>query len=134
MNAMAQTRFNTMLTTPTGHTLVVEESDGEARSIGSFSVRLYEPAPKPDKTTFFITGLFQARDGAIENAELADTNGDETQELVVTVRAEGTGGFLSAHAFAVSNDSLTLVSSVEGLAADADIISSLRQNSAYIVY
>jgi hypothetical protein len=59
----------------------VTEGDFEARSIGSFSVRLYEAVVAPDDTTFFISGLIHARDGVIEKVILADVDGTNGKKL-----------------------------------------------------
>ena len=48
-HAVAQDRFIAKLALPTGQTVVVAEGEFEARSIGSFSVRLYDAAPIPDE-------------------------------------------------------------------------------------
>jgi Periplasmic lysozyme inhibitor of I-type lysozyme len=127
VQAAAQDRFVSKLTLPTGKTVVVAEGDFEARSIGSFSVRLYEAAAAPDEATFFISGLVRARDGVVEKVMLADINGDQQQEIVVTVRSVGTGSYLSAHAFAVAKDKLVFLAEVEGLAANADPVAALRE-------
>jgi hypothetical protein len=125
VHSAAQDRFVFKLTLPTGKTVVIAEGDFEVRSIGSFSVRLYEAAAAPDETTFFTSGLIRARDGVVEKVMLADINGDKQQEIVVTVRSVGTGSYLSAHAFAVVKDKLVFITAVEGLAADADIVRAL---------
>jgi hypothetical protein len=125
--AAAQDRFVSKITHPTGQTLVVAEGEFEARSIGSFSVRLYEAAATPDETTFFTSGLVRARDGVIEKVVLADVDGDQKQEIVVIVRSVGTGSYLSAQAFAVAKDKLVVRAEVEGLAADADPVAALRK-------
>ena len=130
VNAVAQDRFTSKLTTPTGETLVVAEGDFEARSIGSFSVRLYEAAAVPDETTFFIAGLIRARDGVVEKAILADIDGDEQQEVIVIVRSVGTGSYQSAHAFAIAKDTLVFLSAVEGLAPDADPVAALQKSTS----
>ncbi|GGB49787.1 hypothetical protein GCM10011502_23810 [Oceanisphaera marina] len=127
ISAVAQDRFSSKLTTSTGQTLIIAEGDFEARSIGSFSVRLYEAAAAPDETTFFITGLIRARDGFVEKTLLADINGDQEQEVIIVVRSVGTGSYQSAHAFAIVNDTLVFLSSVEGLASDADPVAVLRE-------
>jgi hypothetical protein len=127
-HAAAQDRFVAKLTHPTGKTVVVAEGDFEARSIGSFSVRLYEAAAAPDQTTFFTSGLVHARDGAIENVILANVDGDQQPEIVVIVRSVGTGNYLSAQAFAVAKDKLIFRAAVEGLAADADPVPALRKS------
>lgn len=83
-------------------TAVVAEGDFEARSIGSFSVRLYstENAQPEDNTTFFVAGIIRERDGYIEKVKLVDIDGNRKTELVVIVRNVGTGSYLSADAFA----------------------------------
>jgi hypothetical protein len=127
-HAAAQDRFLSKLTLPSGKTVVVAEGDFEARSIGSFSIRLYEAAPAPDETTFFTSGLIRARDGVLEKVMVADIDGDQQQEIVVTVRSVGTGSYLSAHAFAVARGKLVFVAAAEGLAASADPVAALRKS------
>ena len=128
--AMASERFIKKLKLPSGHTAVISEGEFEARSIGSFSVRLYQPAPTGDETTFFTSGLVSARDGYIEKVVLTDINGDEKPEIIVIVRSAGTGGYLSAHAFTVGkNEELTLNSIVEGLQSGADPVSALKTSA-----
>jgi hypothetical protein len=127
-HAAAQDRFLSKLTLPTGKTVVVAEGDFEARSIGSFSIRLYDAAPAPDETTFFTSGLIRARDGVLEKVMVADIDGDQQQEIVVTVRSVGTGSYLSAHAFAVAKGKLVFVAAAEGLAASADPVAALRRS------
>lgn len=126
-HAVAQDRFISKNTLPSGQTLVVAEGDFEARSIGSFSVRLYEAATPPDDTTFFMDGLIRARDGVVEKLIFADLNGDKQQEAIVTVRSVGTGNYLSAHAFSVAERSLTFLATVESLAPETDPVAALRE-------
>jgi len=128
VHAAAQHRFVSKLTLPGGNTVVVAEGDFEARSTGSFSVRLYRPAAAPDETTFFTSGLVRARDGVVEKVVLADVDGDREQEVIVVVRSVGTGNYLSAHAFAVAEGTLIFRAAVEGLAADADPVAALRKS------
>ena len=125
----AQDRFVSKLTHPTGKTLVVAEGEFEARSVGSFSLRLYEAAAAPDDTTFFISGLVHARNGFVEKVILADIDGDQQQEVVVMTRSAGTGSYLSAHAFSVAKDRLIFRAVVEGLAADANAVEALQKSS-----
>ena len=125
LHAVAQDRFVTKLKLPTGQTVVVAEGDFEARSTGSFSVRLYEAASAPDETTFFTSGLVRLRDGVVEKVMLAD--GDQQPEIIVIVRSVGTGSYLSAHAFAFAKDGLLFHAAVEGLAPDADPVAALRK-------
>jgi Periplasmic lysozyme inhibitor of I-type lysozyme len=125
-NAAAQERFVSKLKHPTGQTVVVAEGDFEARSVGSFSIRLYEAAEPPDETTFFSAGIVRARDGVVDKVVLADVDGDERQEVVVVVRSAGTGNYLSAQAFAVARNELVFRAAVDGLAAGADPVAALR--------
>jgi hypothetical protein len=124
----AQERFVAKLTLPDGRTAVVAEGDFEARSTGSFSVRLYDAAAAPDETTFFASGLIRARDGVVEKVVLADVDGDRQPEVVVVVRSAGTGSYLSAHAFATGKGKLAFRATVDGLAADADPVAALRKS------
>jgi hypothetical protein len=128
LHAAGQDRFISKHKLPTGKTVVVAEGDFEARSIGSFSVRLYEVAVAPDETAFFTSGLIRSRDGVVEKVILADVDGDRQQEIVVIVRSVGTGSYLSAHAFAVEKNNLIFRTAVEGLAADADPVTALRKS------
>lgn len=128
VHAAAQERFVSKLKHPTGKTIVVAEGDFEARSMGSFTLRLYEAAAAPDETTFFTSGLVRARDGVIEKVVLADIDGDRQQEIVVIARSAGTGNYQSAQAFAVAKNRLVFRAAVEGLAADADPLEALRKS------
>jgi hypothetical protein len=111
-----------------GFTAVVAEGDWEARSTGSYGVRVYstENAVPGDDTTFFVAGLIRARDGSVEAVKLADIDGDGKPELVVTVRNAGSGSYLSADAYAFDGQRLWLRASVADLAADADPIAALK--------
>lgn len=122
-------RFVQKIRLPSKLTAVVAEGDFEARSIGSFSVRLYsmENAQSGDDTTFFVTGIIRQRDGSIEKLELADIDGDGNPELIVTVRSAGTGQYLSADAFAFDKKLVRLRATVSDLAKDADPIAALKK-------
>ncbi len=126
LQAAAQDRFIPRLALPSGQTVVVAEGDDEARSIGSFSVRLYEAAQASDATTFFSAGLIRPRDGALERVLLADVNGDGRPDIVVVARSVGTGGYQAAYAFAAMHDGLSFVGAVQGLGAQADPVAALR--------
>lgn len=129
--AMAAGRFITKIKLPSGQTVVVAEGEFEARSIGSFSVRLYQAASSADETTFFSSGLIRSRDGAIEKVVLDDINGDEQPEIIVIVRSVGTGSYLSAHAFSLGKDQQLIAGSmVEGLQPEADPVAALRKSES----
>ena len=112
---------------PSGQTLVVSEGHFEPRSIGSFSVLLYDRADQPvNATAFFRVGLIRSRDGSIDKVVLHDLSGDGNPEVIVIVRSAGSGGYLSAHAFRVDPQHLSFCAAVEGLASDADPVAALR--------
>jgi len=77
VDVAAQDRFVSKLKLPTGATVVMAEGDFEARSIGSFSVRLYEAATAPNETTFFSSGVIRSRDGVVDSVVLADIDADQ---------------------------------------------------------
>ncbi|MBB5018520.1 hypothetical protein HNQ59_001809 [Chitinivorax tropicus] len=127
VHAAEPERFVSKITLPTGNTVVVAEGDFEARSLGSFSVRLYDAAAAPDETTFFTSGLIRPRDGTIEKVMLADIDGNKQPEIIVVVRSVGSGNYLSAHAFSVNKDKLVFRAAVGELAADANPVEALRK-------
>ena len=129
--AVASDRFITKLKLPSDQTVVISEGEFEARSIGSFSVRLYQAASAEDETTFFTDGLIGARDGYIERVVLSDINGNKQPEIIVIVRSAGTGSYLSAHAFTIGkSEKLALYSIVEGLQSEADPVAALKQSKS----
>ena len=122
-------RFVRKIKLPSELTAVVAEGDFEARSIGSFTVRLYstENAQPGDDTTFFVGGIICERDGTIEKVKIADIDGSGKPDLIVTVRNVGTGQYLSAYAFAVDTRRVWLRATVTDLAKDADPIAALKK-------
>jgi len=106
--------------------VVVAEGDDEARSIGSYSVRLYAtPSARPD-TTFYKAGLVRARDGAVEKILLAELEAGAEPSLVVVIRSAGSGGYLSADAFELGANILIHRAQVTGLSAGADPVLALK--------
>ena len=122
-------RFIGRLTLPSRQTVVVAEGDAEARSTGSFSVRLYDAAAAGDETTFFRAGLVRPRDGMVERPLLADIDGDRVAEALVIVRSAGSGSYLSAQAFTFDAERLALRAAVEGLPPAADVIAVLHEEA-----
>jgi ecotin len=121
-------RFVQKLPLPTEQAAVIAEGEFEARSIGSYSVRLYSArgAQPGDETTFFSAGLVRPRDGTVERVLLADLGRGSEPSLVVVIRSAGSGGYLSADAFAIGQDKLALCATVSGLSAHADPVAALR--------
>jgi len=128
LHAAAPDRFAQKIRLSSELTAVVAEGDFEARSTGSFSVRLYSSrnALAGDDTTFFVAGSIRERGGFIERVELADVDADGQSEIIVIVRAAGSGSYLSAHAFTYGKQKLLLLASVADLAHDADPVLALK--------
>lgn len=111
---------------PTQATVVIAEGDLEPRSIGSYSVRLYAKGEPGFPYDSFVTGLVRPRDGGVEKLLFQDVDEDGKPDIVVTVRAAGSGGFLSADAFRFDGKTLTPLSSIAGLDGDADPVAALK--------
>jgi len=120
--------FVQKLALPSGPTVVVAEGDFEARSIGSFSVRVYDTqsAQANDDTTFFAAGIIRPRDGPIEKVLLAELGNEGVSSLIVVIRSAGSGSYLSADAFTLDKNTVVLRASVAGLAANADPVLALK--------
>jgi hypothetical protein len=108
---------------------VVSEGDFEARSTGSYSVRIYfDPsASAGNETTFYAAGLVRARDGTVLSVAPLQLPGRKNPLLMVVVQSAGSGGYLSADAFAVEPRSVRLVATVSGLAPSDDPAARLRR-------
>jgi len=123
-----ETRFFSQVQLSSGETVVVAEGDREARSTGSFSVRLYDAAEPADATTFFSSGLVEERDGSVERVTVVDVDGDKKEEIVVIIRSAGTGGYRSAYAFGAHDKKLGVKGKVEELAPDVDVVGALKNS------
>jgi hypothetical protein len=106
--------------------LVIAEGDFEPRSIGSYALRVYGGSSKKFPTDDFVVGLIRPRNGTVEAVRFDDIDGDERPEIVVIIRAAGSGGHLSSDAFRYRNGSLELIASASGLDKAADPIRALR--------
>lgn len=98
----AESRYVEKIRISKGLTAVVAEGDLEPRSIGSFTVRFYraddEEAKRGLDVDDFAGGILIERDGEIEKVESLDLDGDSTNELIISVRSAGSGGYLSGFA------------------------------------
>ena len=128
-DAIAGERFVQKVTLQAGLVVVVSEGDLEARSIGSYAVRVYsDPRGEPgNETTFYSAGLVRSRDGTVISAAPLAVPGRERPLLAVVVQSAGSAGHLSADAFAVEPGSVRLVASVSGLAPTEDPAVDLRR-------
>ena len=121
-------RFVQKIALVSGQTAVVAEGDFEARSIGSYSVRVYSTSKErpQDETRFFSSGVIRPRDGTVEKVFVADLGNDGPPSLVVAIRSAGSGGYLSADAYTIRINTVILRASVSGLAANADPVAALE--------
>lgn len=110
----------------TKHMIVVSEGDYEPRSIGSYTISVYEIDIPQYPTDNFMCGLVRPRDGAVEGVLFKDLDGDKANEIIVTIRCAGSGSYLSADAFKLSGNELILLGSVEGLDRNADPVAALK--------
>ena len=106
--------------------VVVEESASEPKSIGSYSIRLYDLANPDFPTDNFVSGIVRARDGTIQSIEKGDINKDGEEDLVVLIRSAGSGGYLQAEAFRFVDGKVELVASALGLDPKAKYLERLR--------
>lgn len=130
--AQAAERFSQKVSIAPGLVAVVAEGDFEARSIGSYSVRVYfDPDARPEnETTFYSAGLVRPRDGTVLSIAPLAVARHERPLLMVVVQSAGSGGYLSADAFAVQPRSVRLRASVSGLLPSDDPAARLRRKLA----
>ncbi len=107
-------------------TVVVAEGDFEPRSVGSYSIRAYGGTDPRFPYDEFIAATVRPRDGMVEDVRFSDLDRDGLPDIIVVIRAAGTGGYLSADAFQLQGTVLTLLESVSGLARDADPVRALQ--------
>jgi len=106
--------------------VVVEESGSEPRSIGSYSVRLYDLKNLDWPTDNYVSGIVRARDGTIQSIEKGDINKDGEEDLVVLIRSAGSGGYLQAEAFQFVDGKVELIASVSDLDPESKYVEKLR--------
>ena len=108
---------------------VVSEGNLEPRSIGSYCLRVYYLGNPDFPYDHFVTGLIMPRDGSLEKVLIADLNGDEVPEIIVTIRSAGTGSYLSADAFQFDGKHLIHYKSFSNLPKDTDPIQILKEDT-----
>jgi hypothetical protein len=108
---------------------VVAEGDLEARSMGSYTVRAYfdAEAGPGNETTFYAAGLVRPRDGTVRSVSTLALPGRPRPLLMVVMQSAGSGGYLSAEAFAVEPRAVRLLASVRDLAPAEDPAAHLRR-------
>jgi hypothetical protein len=127
--ALAAERFSEKVVIAPGLVAAVSEGDFEARSVGSYSVRVYfDPNASPgNEPTFYMAGLLRPRDGTVRSVALLQPALSKRPFLMVVIQSAGSGGYLSADAFAVEPRSVRLVASVSGLSPSDDPAARLRR-------
>lgn len=127
--AWAADRFAQPVPLAKGLVAVVAEGDLEARSIGSYTVRAYfdDQASPGNETTFYAAGLLRPRDGSIRSAVPLALPGRPRPLLMVVVQSAGSGGYLSAEAFAVEPRAVRLLARVSDLAPSEDPAAHLQR-------
>ena len=126
--AQSEQRFVQLFQFPgTLESLVIAEGDLEPRSVGSYAVRVYEAHSEKFATDEFIAGIVRPRNGIIEAVRFDDIDGDNRPEIVVVIRAVGSGGYLSADGFRFRNRLLEWMGSVADLDKTADPVLALRE-------
>lgn len=127
----AESRYVEKIRISKGLTAVVAEGDFEPRSIGTFTVRFYraddEEAKRGLDVDDFAGGILIERDGQIEKVESLDLDGDSTNELIISVRSAGSGGYLSGFAVGLRGKNVEILAQDLGMLQDADVASELRK-------
>ena len=127
VGAQPNLRFAKWFHIPGGsEVVVVAEGEFEPRSVGSYALRVYGGAAKKFPTDDFIVGVIRPRNGIIEAVRFESVDGDDRREIVVIMRAVGSGGYVSADAFRYRKGSLEWVASVADLDKRLDPIQALR--------
>jgi hypothetical protein len=108
--------------------VVLSEGRLEPRSVGSYSLRVYEVLTPQFPYDNFITGVIESREGSVEALKGLDITGDGNCELVVITRSAGSGSYASAIAYQYDGSNLHTIASALNLNPDEDIIKSLRSN------
>ena len=109
----------------TGWKVTATEGPLEPRSIGSYALRFYVPYEPEWPFDNYVDGDVRIRDGSIEQILFEDLNSDDVEDVVVSIRSAGSGGYQSADGFLLSKEGVTFVKSVEGLAKDANPVQAI---------
>ena len=129
VGATTADRFTQTVPLTQGLVAVVAEGDLEARSMGSYTVRAYfdAEASSGNETTFYAAGLVRPRDGTVRSASALALPGRPRPLLMVVMQSAGSGGYLSAEAFAVEPRAVRLLARVSDLGPAEDPATHLRR-------
>jgi hypothetical protein len=87
-----------------GFVCVVAEGDGEPRSIGTFSVRVYRNLDVGD----YAAGIIARRDGFVRSAYALPPAADGRAQIAVEVETAGSGRHATLHVFTFDPPTRTL--------------------------
>ena len=129
VGATTADRFTQTVPLTQGLVAVVAEGDLEARSMGSYTVRAYfdAEARAGNETTFYAAGLVRPRDGTVRSVSTLALPGRPRPLLMVVMQSAGSGGYLSAEAFAVEPRAVRLLARVSDLGPAEDPATHLRR-------
>jgi hypothetical protein len=127
--AATAVRFTQTVPLAKGLVAVVAEGDLEARSMGSYTVRAYfdAEARSGNETTFYAAGVVRPRDGTVRSASALALPGRPGPLLMVVMQSAGSGGYLSAEAFAVEPRAVRVLARVSDLGPAEDPATHLRR-------
>lgn len=114
---------------PDGRLVIVSDGPKEAASIGSYVVRVYGASNPQSPTDDYAAGIVMPRDGSLLRLEVADIDGAGSEELVVVTESAGSGSYLSADAFRLTDDHIAHIASAHDLPPNTNVLSALRERS-----
>jgi len=121
--------FSGQVTLSNGQLVVIAEGEREPRSIGSYTIRLYSGRNRDFPYDDFLAGMVRVRNGFVERVAREDLDDDGAQEVIVIIRHAGSGSYLSADAFTVTEKAVFLSGTVASLAPDSDPVTELRKKT-----
>ena len=89
---------------PNGMTAVVAEGDREPRSIGSYSVRIYDDL----HAGRYISGTIRPRDGFIREVRAGEVDRNGRDEIVVFIETAGSGRYVTTDIFSFDGRNLSI--------------------------
>jgi hypothetical protein len=84
---------------------VIAEGDQEPRSIGTYSVKVYNNLDFGEMSD----GLIRPRDGFVADSRAQDVNNDGKPEIVVTIETAGSGDYTQKEVFSFDGKKLKLM-------------------------
>lgn len=114
---------------PDGRLVIVSDGPKEAASTGSYVVRLYGASNPQTPTDDYVAGVVMPRDGSLLRLEVANIDGEGSEDLVVITESAGSGSYLSADAFRLTSNDIVHIASARDLEPNADVLEALRGSS-----